>query len=372
MEKIKVLHIMSSLNSSGGIPAIVKNYLEELDTEKFSFDIAFYAESKFNLAEYFSTKKVGLYKFDKLNFTNAKKVVEQLKNIMITTNCQIVHLNIPTLHRFVKKAIKEIKKESNVEIKLIINSHIAKLSNSFVNRLDNTCMLMGINKNTDKILACSKLSGKKFFGKNFIANGEVLYNAIDIQKFKKEENEKTKKLKENLGLKEEIVYCHVGRICKEKNQTFIVDIFNEIIKKQPNSILLFIGSGEQDFILQLQRKIDSLGLTQKIRFLGSREDVNVLLNISHALIFPSLAEGLGLVLIEAQVSKTLCFASSVCPEESNISNLITYLPLSKSAEYWANTILSTQYPKKIEVKSDKYDIKKQIKTLQKIYEDLLK
>ncbi|MBR1984383.1 MAG: glycosyltransferase family 1 protein, partial [Clostridia bacterium] len=94
--------------------------------------------------------------------------------------------------------------------------------------------------------------------------------------------------------------------------------------------------------------------------------------ISHALIFPSLAEGLGLVLIEAQVSKTLCFASSVCPEESNISNLITYLPLSKSAEYWANTILSTQYPKKIEVKSDKYDIKKQIKTLQKIYEDLLK
>ena len=38
MEKIKVLHIMSSLNSSGGITAVVKNYLEELDTEKFAFD----------------------------------------------------------------------------------------------------------------------------------------------------------------------------------------------------------------------------------------------------------------------------------------------------------------------------------------------
>ena len=118
---------------------------------------------------------------------------------------------------------------------------------------------------------------------------------------------RTEKLKENLGLKDEIVYCHVGRICKQKNQKFIIEIFSEIVKKQPNSILLFIGGGGEQEILELQKQIDSLGLTQKVRFLGSREDVEVLLSLSKALIFPSIEEGLGVVLIEAQVSKTLCF-----------------------------------------------------------------
>ena len=372
MEKIKVLHIMSSLTSSGGVTAVVKNYLEELDSSKFSFDIAYFLDVKLNMSEYFLSKNVNLYKFDKLTFKNSKKVVEQLKQIILTSNCQIIHLHLPIIHYFVKKAIKKVKKEQNKDVKLILSSHASQLSYTLIKSLRSQLMLVGVNKNTDKILACSKKAGKKFFGRKFAKTGEILYNAINLEKFKKQENEKTKKLRENLSLKDEVVYCHIGRNCKEKNQTFIVDIFNEIVKKQPNSVLLFIGGGGVDVVLQLQRKIDSLGLTQKVKFLGAREDVNVLLNISHALIFPSLAEGLGLVLIEAQVSKTLCFASDVCPEESKISNLVTYLPLSKSAEYWADKILSTKYPEKVELNKDKYDIKKQVKFLQNIYLDLLK
>lgn len=372
MEKIKVLHIMSSLNSSGGITAVVKNYLEELDTNKFAFDIAYFLDVQFNLSEFFLAKEVGLYKFDKLKLTNAKKVIEQLKQIIIKSNCQIVHLHMPILHYFVKKAIAKVEKEQDKNIKLVLSSHASQLSYTLIKSLRSQLMLVGVNKNTDKILACSKKAGKKFFGSKFTKTGEILYNAINLEKYNKQENEKTNKLRENLGLTDEKVYCHIGRICKEKNQSFIIDIFNEIIKKQPRSILLLIGGGNQQTILELQRKIDKLGLTQNVKFLGSREDVNVLLNISHALIFPSLAEGLGLVLIEAQVSKTLCFASNVCPEESNISNLVTYLPLSKPAKYWADKILSTKYPEKVELNKDKYDIKKQVKFLQNVYLDLLK
>lgn len=372
MEKIKVLHIVSSLNSSGGITAVVKNYLEELNTDKFAFDIAYFLDVKFNLSEYFTSKKVDLYKFDKLKLTNAKKVIQQLKQIIIESNCQIIHLHMPILHFFVKKAIAKVEKEQNRNIKLVLSSHSSKLSHYLIKSVRTRFMLCGVNKGVDKLLACSKMAGKKFFGKHFIKSGEILYNAINLEKYKKQENEKTDKLRENLGLTNEKVYCHIGRICKQKNQPFVIDIFNEIVKKEPNSILLFIGGGSEESILTLQRKIDSLGLTQKVRFLGSREDVDVLLNISRALIFPSIEEGLGIVLIEAQTSKTLCFASSVCPEESNISNLITYLPLSKTAEYWANEILNAEYPKKIQLNTEKYDIKKQIKNLENIYVNLLK
>lgn len=372
MEKIKVLHIMSSLTSSGGVTVVVKNYLEELDVNKFAFDIAYFLDVKLNMSEYFLSKNVNLYKFDKLSLTNTKKVIEQLKKIIIESNCQIVHLHMPILHYFVKKAILQVEKEQNKDIKLVLSSHSSKLSHYITRSIRNSLMLCGVNKGVDKLLACSKIAGKKFFGRNFEKNGEILYNAINLEKFTKQENEKTEKLKENLGLTDEKVYCHIGRICKQKNQKFIIEIFNEIVKREPNSILLFIGGGGEQKILTLQKQIDSLGLTQKVRFLGAREDVDILLNISQALIFPSIEEGLGIVLIEAQSSKTLCFASDVCPVESNISNLITYLPLSKSATFWADKILSTKYPEKIELHTDKYNIKKQIKVLQKIYSDLLK
>lgn len=370
--KIKVLHIMSSLNASGGVMAVVKNYWEEIDKNKFSFDIAYFLDVKDNLKDYFENANVGLYKFDKLSITNAKKIINQFKEIIIKSNCNIIHLHMSILHYFVKKAKKLVEKENpNRKIKLIQSAHTSKLSESLLRSIRNRFLIIGASKNTDKLLACSEIAGKKFFGKAF-KNGEVWYNAINLEKYKKQENLDTEKLKKELNIKNEKIYCHIGRICKQKNQNFLIDVFNEIIKREPNSILLLIGGGFGEYLDNLKQKIENLKLTNNIKFLGSRPDVNNLLNISHALIFPSTSEGLGIVLIEAQVSNTLCFASDVCPKETNMSNLINYISLKKPASYWAEQILKTNYPQKVQVDVDNWDIKKQVKQLERIYIDVLK
>ena len=57
-------------------------------------------------------------------------------------------------------------------------------------------------------------------------------------------------------------------------------------------------------------------------------------------VFPSLYEGLGLVLIEAQANGLKCFTSkNVVPLEAKVSNSLEYIELNKSPQYWASEIL---------------------------------
>lgn len=372
-DKIKVLHIMSSINASGGVTQVVKNYTQYINKSKFQFDIAYFNDTEIDLSSEFIKNNVELYKFNKLNLINYTLVKNQIIEILKKSKCDIVHLHMPILHYIVKSAIEEIEYLENKNIKLIQHAHASKLSSYFLRTLRNKLMLTGVCSKTDKLMACSKMAGNKFFGNKFKENGEVMPNAIDFNRFTNNKmiNSEKNEIKSRFGILNEKVYCHVGRLCKEKNQNFVLDIFIEILKKEPNSKLLFVGGGEENYIDILKRKIETNNISHSVIFANVISDIENIYAISDILIFPSLYEGLGIVLIEAQSSNVLCFASDKCPIESKISNLITYISLSKSANEWANIVLNTTRPEKVEVNLDNYDINTAIKRLEKIYEDLV-
>ena len=56
-------------------------------------------------------------------------------------------------------------------------------------------------------------------------------------------------------------------------------------------------------------------------------------------VFPSIYEGLGNALIEAQTSGLPCIVSETVPKEAQISENYTYCSLKKKAEYWASQIM---------------------------------
>ena len=372
-DKIKILHILPNLDSGCGDAVVIKNYFEKIDKNKFEFSLAYfiqYPDAPETFIDYFKNNGCNLFKFDRLNLKNSKKVINQLTNIIKESNCNIIHLHFPVLHYFVKKAIKNVKDK---QIKLIINAHSTKHSNSLKRSIRNKLMCLGVAKKADKLLACSHLAGLKMLGRKFNKTGEILYNAMDLNKFQQEySKEELNKLKKELNLKDEKVYIHIGRMHPEKNQKFVVEVFKDIIKKEPNAVLLFVGFGGKLVVDEIKNLVSSYNLNDKVKFLGLRKDVNKLLKISDTLIFPSLYEGLGLVLIEAQLAKVQCFASTGCPIESKISNIIEYTSLNKGSEFWANKILETEKPKKIEVNADKYDINKQVSFLENTYKNLLK
>ena len=70
------------------------------------------------------------------------------------------------------------------------------------------------------------------------------------------------------------------------------------------------------------------------------------------LIFPSLFEGMPNVIIEAEASGLPCYISSTITKEANITGLVKYIDLDKSAEEWANIILNDKIEKRKDYKKD--------------------
>ena len=81
---------------------------------------------------------------------------------------------------------------------------------------------------------------------------------------------------------------------------FLIDIFAEIVKQQPDSKLLLVGDGDEKE--KIQEKIEQLQLQKKVLLLGARSDVNELMQAMDVFVFPSLYEGLPLTMIEAQAA----------------------------------------------------------------------
>ena len=173
-----------------------------------------------------------------------------------------------------------------------------------------------------------------------ITDSIILNNGIDINHFKS--GLKKNLIREQLGLNSsDFVIGNIGRFTEQKNHPFLIKIFNEIHNLQSNSKLLLI-SGEEALQPKITQQIKEYNLENDVIILYDRIDINDLLNAMDVFVLPSLWEGLGIVLIEAQVAGIWTIASNVVPQSTHISNHIIYLSLDDSPLKWAKKILSLQ------------------------------
>ena len=175
-------------------------------------------------------------------------------------------------------------------------------------------------------------------------------------------------MKEKLGVTDKFVIGHVGRFRFQKNHSFIIDIFKEVCKKEPNSTLLLVGDGPLEE--EIKKKVDDLGLLDKVKFLGARDDVNDLMQAMDIFILPSLYEGFGIVLIEAQASGLKCVISDSIPTDAIITKKVKRLSLDDDISIWVEEILSNKSERKEGIKDiekSKYDITSNAKWLENFY-----
>jgi len=222
--------------------------------------------------------------------------------------------------------------------------------------------------------AVSQIAGEWLFGKRNVSAGNVIVwpNAIDCAKFRY--NEETRRRKRiELRLNSMHVLMHIGRLDPNKNQRFLIDIFDELVKKKPNTRLLLIGDDRMDGYYQ--RYAEQKESRDSILFLGVRSDIVELLMAGDMLIFPSFAEGFPGAVMEAQAAGLTCIISDTITNEVCLTDNIVQLPINNGIDIWVNKILefkninrSDNYATLVE---KGYDIHGLCQKLSKFYEGAL-
>ncbi len=185
---------------------------------------------------------------------------------------------------------------------------------------------------------CSIASGEWFYGSNSVNAGEVylIKNGIDTSKFRFDEFMRLQ-MRRDLDIKDEIVLFHAGRLTEVKNQRLLLSVVKLCIEKGINVKLLIAGDGE--LRQSLQELASSLGIGNKVVFLGSRNDVHHLYQAADIFLLPSFHEGFPVTLTEAQTSGLHCLVSDHISTETNITGEIRYLPIDSDAiNKWVDAI----------------------------------
>ena len=192
-------------------------------------------------------------------------------------------------------------------------------------------------------LAASKRAAEDLFGLDWTNDPRwrLLYCGIDLELFKQTVD--PRQVRAEMGIPEKVfVVGHVGRFSEVKNHSFIIDIASEVAKTAVDVRLLLVGDGP--LRPMIERKVENLGLRNKVIFAGARADVpRLMLGAMDACILPSLREGLPLVLIEAQAAGLPCIFSDFISEEADIvKHLVKRLAVDSPAAIWATAILDLQ------------------------------
>lgn len=363
--KTEPVHIAQIMGKwiGGGVESVIMNYYENIDRTKFQFD--FICDDDSTNIPYEKIEKLGGKVILVPPYQKVFKYIKTLKKIFKENNYKIVHSNINTLSVFPLYAAKK----AGVPVR-IAHSHSTSNKKEWKKNAVKNVLRPFSKKNANVYFACSELAARYLFGNKTFEEGKVtiINNAINLEKFKFNQG-KREKLRKELKIKDdEFVVGHIGRFVSQKNHTFLIDIFNELRKENNKAVLLLIGQGPlQD---QIKEKVRELGIEDSVRFAGQVDNASDYYNAMDVFVLPSLYEGLGMVLIEAQANELPCIASTEVPKKASVSNQVEFISLKEENKKWADNILRKNrkdckfvYTKDYE----KYDIKKESKKIEKNY-----
>ena len=169
-------------------------------------------------------------------------------------------------------------------------------------------------------------------GKNY----RLVKNGINLRDYSYD-SEDRKQYRNELDLGDKCVLGHVGRFDYPKNHDFIIDVFEEIHKINPNSILLLVGKGNLESAIR--EKVKDKKLLDHVIFYGTTHDVRKVLLVMDAFIFPSRYEGLGIAGIESQATGLRTFCADTIVEEVNVSDCFKRIH-GWDPQKWAETIIN--------------------------------
>lgn len=363
---IRVLHVFSVMNR-GGAETMLMNLYRKMDFNIVQFDFIVHTKKKGEYDD--EIKSLGgkifylpfFYGYNLFGYQRAWRSFFRTH-----PEYSIIHVHYFTI----AGAILPIARECNIAVR-IVHCHTAVDSLPFLRYLRFYILRPFAIRNATERFACGNDAGIFFYKKN---NFIVLNNSIDAEAFRFNSSLRTN-IRHYWELNDKFVIGHVGSFTMVKNHNYIIKIFKKIIETNKNAILFLVGDGPLQH--DIRDMVVRLGLQEKVIFAGVRANVSELLQAFDVFLFPSLHEGLPVVLIEAQAAGLKVIASDTISKEANITDLVQNISLEASPEEWSEAVncYADGYHRKDtfdQIVKAGYDVHTTVKWLEKFYLNVLK
>lgn len=356
---IRVLQVVNIMDRAG-LETMLMNYYRNIDRSVIQFDFLTHREEKGAYDDEIEALGGKIYHAPRLYPQNYMEYFKYMNQFFEEhSEYQIIHSHIDSMSAFPLLMAKYNKipvriahshtSRLDLDAKLPIK-YIAKLIVPFV---------------ANYYFACGEKAGKFLFGKRSFS---IIHNAVNLSRYSFNE-EKRKEIRAELKLEDKFVIGHVGRYCYIKNQLFLLQVVEELLKSNVNVALFLIGKGPDE--QKLKKEVLRLGLEKHVHFFIDRSDVDNLYQAMDIFVMPSLFEGLPVVGIEAQANGLRCLLSDNISKEVICTSSVEFLSLNSDAETWAKKISTMATIRNVDAKQqlklEGYDINTESKKLQERY-----
>lgn len=333
---IRVLHIISKFNV-GGIETWLLNVTKNLPDSGYHFDFFVISPGEAALNNKIISLGSKIFEGSKPQPTTFSIYTDLKKVIQKNGPYNVIHSHV---HYFSGISLS-VGYFLGIPIRIAhshTDSRIKEKSKGLLRQLYIWLMKILIRLFATRGIAVSSLAAEDLFGSDWDKSKRwaILPCGIDFERFNVP---KDASLALSLGVPAGAkVVGHAGRFDHPKNHSFLVEIFKKLLDRGNNVILLLIGDGNLE--KAIKDKVALLGISDRVIFLGVRQDVpNLLISVVDVFLFPSLYEGLPLAFIEAQLAGCYCLGSSVLPKESVLDTKnVALLSLNDPLEVWAKKI----------------------------------
>jgi glycosyltransferase involved in cell wall biosynthesis len=155
------------------------------------------------------------------------------------------------------------------------------------------------NNLADHMTIVSQAAADRFINEGIVPKPmlTVIPNGVDTDRFQNVPDGVRQSLRATLGLAGDFVWLAVGRFEIAKDYPNMLHAFAAVRRQQPAAVLLLVGGGSLQ--AETEALAESLGLGERVRFLGIRSDVPELMTAADAYVMSSAWEGMPIVLLEA-------------------------------------------------------------------------
>lgn len=336
------------------------NVMREMDRSRYHFTFLCYKDEEYAYEREINELGGKIIRIKDNRVRHPLRFIKDIRDVMSSERIDVVHTHVDMSSIYAMLAAKKL----DIRIR-IAHSHNTKFGNGdLLSGIFNSLARWIIGRLATHRLAPTSDAGYAMFKSGGF---EVIRNGIDVGKFAYDSTARTMVREKYRITDNDSLIVHVGRFAVQKNHGLLLDILAELLRGGASVKLMLVGTGS--LRKDVEERATKLGLRDRVIFVAPTPMIETIYSAADVFVLPSLYEGLGMVLIEAQANGLCCITGNGTSRDANLGNVRFMIKGARASDYAAaakeliNTGRRPVSPSKLE----QYNINEVTRRMEAVY-----